>query len=266
MSWENAIQTILGVVFRLLEKWRGEEKERRMKHFEDIRKSCLKPLFGELGRLKEKHFTLKESEPWWCEFKIEELLKNPWWETYSFKNAPFKSAPAPSSLEKSGRKKAGIRILPKEVMMNYEILYEDLKNHYPELYRDLQELESLIKTKYEAYLRTFQRFCKTIEDDPEFKELEKQFKKPYVDESSYLHDAVVFLALGVDKSHWPNIYSYFGRELDRVLRLGNKFYNSAEARELRNLINEFRSKIDACVEKIGKIELKGELKGKCEYC
>jgi hypothetical protein len=92
-----------------------------MKHFEDIRKSCLKPLFGELARLKEKHFTLKESEPWWCEFKIENLLKNPWWETYSFKNAPFKSAPAPSSLEKSGRKKAGIRILPEEVMMNYEI-------------------------------------------------------------------------------------------------------------------------------------------------
>jgi hypothetical protein len=43
-------------------------------------------------------------------------------------------------------------------MMNYEILYEDLKNQYPELYRDLQGLESLIKTKYEAYLRTFQRF------------------------------------------------------------------------------------------------------------
>jgi hypothetical protein len=35
-------------------------------------------------------------------------------------------------------------------MMNYEILYEDLKNQYPELYRDLQGLESLIKTKYEA--------------------------------------------------------------------------------------------------------------------
>jgi hypothetical protein len=49
-------------------------------------------------------------------------------------------------------------------MMNYEILYEDLKNQYPELYRDLQELDSLIKTKYEAYLRTFQRFCKTIEE------------------------------------------------------------------------------------------------------
>jgi hypothetical protein len=164
MSWENAIQTILGAVFRLLEKWRGEEKERRMKHFEDIRKSCLKPLFRRAWQVK--------------------------------------SAPAPSSLEKSGRKKAGIRILPEEVMMNYEILYEDLENQYPELYRDLQE--SLIKTKYEAYLRTFQRFCKTIEDDLEFKELEKQFKKPYVDEtSSYLRDAVVFLALGVDKSYWP---------------------------------------------------------------
>jgi hypothetical protein len=150
-------------------------------------------------------------------------------------------------------------------MMNYEILYEDLKNHYPELYRDLQELESLIKTKYEEYLRTFQRLCKTIEDDPEFKELEEQFKKPYIDESSYLRDAVVFLALGVDESHWPNIYSYFGRELDRVLRLGNKFYNSAEARELRNLINEFRSKIETCIRKINEIIVETELKGKCKF-
>jgi hypothetical protein len=75
MSWENAIQTIFGAAFRLLEKWKGEEKERRMKHFKDIKEKCLEPLFGELGRLKEKHFTLKESEPWWCEFKIENPLK-----------------------------------------------------------------------------------------------------------------------------------------------------------------------------------------------
>jgi hypothetical protein len=38
------------------------------------------------------------------------------------------------------------------------------------------------------------------------------------------------------------------------------------ARELRNLINEFGSKIDVCIEKIKKIKLKGKLRGKCEYC
>jgi len=85
--------------------------------------------------------------------------------------------------------------------------------------------------------------------------------------SRVYYDAVVFLALGVDKSYWPHIYSYIKKcELDRVLRLGNKFYNSAEARELRNLINEFGSKIDVCIEKIKKIKLKGKLRGKCEYC
>ncbi|MEG9194172.1 MAG: hypothetical protein V6S10_02445 [Candidatus Methanoglobus sp.] len=36
-------------------------------------------------------------------------------------------------------------------------------------------------------------------------------------------------------------------------RLGNKFYNSAEARELRNLINEFRSKIETCIRRINEI-------------
>ena len=86
------------------------------------------------------------------------------------------------------------------------------------------------------------------------------YSRPY-------YDAVVFLALGVDKSHWPNVYSYIKKkcELDRVLRLGNKFYNSAEARELRNLINEFRSKIETCIRRINEIIVETELKGKCKF-
>jgi len=158
-------------------------------------------------------------------------------------------------------------ILNKLEMGSYEILYEDLKNHYPELYRDLQELESLIKTKYEEYLQSIHRLLEAVENDPEFKELEEQFKKPYVDEtSSYPCDAVVFLALGVDKSYWPNIYSYIECELDRVLRLGDKFYSSTEAQKLRNLINEFRPKIETCIRRINEIiEVETELKGKCKF-
>jgi hypothetical protein len=67
MSWENAVHTILGGLIAgsvgLLIEIRRERKERRMKHFKGIKENCLGPLFGELSRLKEKHFTLKESEP-----------------------------------------------------------------------------------------------------------------------------------------------------------------------------------------------------------
>jgi hypothetical protein len=48
MSWENTIQTILGAaVSRLLEKWRGEGKERRMKHFKEISKKSVLSHFSE---------------------------------------------------------------------------------------------------------------------------------------------------------------------------------------------------------------------------
>jgi hypothetical protein len=107
-------------------------------------------------------------------------------------------------------------ILNKLEIGSYKILYEDLKNHYPELYRDLQELESLIKTKYEEYLQSIHRLLEVIENDPEFKELEEQFKNSYIDKKGSIlpqnvvielqlsnnlysrpyYDAVVFLALG----------------------------------------------------------------------
>jgi len=114
-----------------------------MKHFKDIKEKCLEPLFGKLDDLK-KEFTFGESGPSWSRFGIEKLLKsdNPWWKTFSFKKAPVKYFF--KAVEKN-------MILNKLEMGSYEILYEDLKNHYPELYRDLQELESLIKTKYEEF-------------------------------------------------------------------------------------------------------------------
>jgi len=249
-----------------------------MKHFKDIKEKCLEPLFRKLDDLK-KEFTFGESGPSWSRFRIEKLLKsdNPWWKTFSFKKAPVKYFF--KAVEKN-------MILNKLEMGSYEILYEDLKNHYPELYRDLQELESLIKTKYEEYLQSIHRLLEAVENDPEFKELEKQFKNSYVDKkgstlpqnvvielqlsnnlySRPYYDAVVFLALDIDESHRPNIYSYIECELDRVLRLGKKFYSSTEAQKLRNLINEFRPKIETCIRRINEIiEVETELKGKCKF-
>ena len=243
MSWEDALFTILGdfmaTLGGILVEWWREERKLREKHFEDIKEMCLDPLLQKLDDLK-REFVFGESGPRWSSLEIEELHNSDvrWWELFSFKST------------------CGINPL----------LYEDLKNHYVELYKELQELEWLIKAKYAMYLRAALKLLEVIESDPEFKAFEKLFEKAYGDKmSSYPRYTVVFLALGVDKSYWPNIYSYIKRELDKALRLGNKFYNSIEVQEVRDMAREFKSKIDKCIQKIEEIVLKAELRGKCRY-
>jgi len=181
MSWENAIHTILGGLIAgsvgLAIEIRRERKERRTKHFKDIKEKCLVPLFRRLDNLK-KEFTFGESGLSGSRFRMEKRMKkkllkldNPWWKTFSFKEAPFEYF----------LKQEKNMILNKLEIGSYKILYEDLKNRYPEFYRDLQELESLIKTKYEEYLQSIHRLLEVIENDPEFKELEEQFKNSYID-------------------------------------------------------------------------------------
>lgn len=244
MDWENVILTILGGFLAgfsgiLIEQWR-EGRRLRKRHFKDIKDKCLKPVLEELYHLKT-NFEFGEGRCGWARSqKIEDYLKSGihWWEIFSFKN--------------------GSKVHP--------LLYEDLKNHYPDLYQDLQDIETWIRSNYAEYLQAIFKLLRAIEEDQEFKAFEKESEKAYLNvTSSYLLEAIFLLALGVDKSNWPNIYEYIRPKLDKIKNLQNKFYNSVEAQKVRDIIQNVTTMIDRGINRIERTILKTKLKGKCDY-
>jgi hypothetical protein len=241
VGWENIILTLLGGFLAsfsgILVEWWRESRRIRERHFEDIKDRCLKPLLEELYNLKG-NFEFGEIRGIWRVQDLEEYLKSDirWWEYFSLKNR--------------------VHIL----------LYEDLKNHYPDLSRDLQNIETWIRSNYVEYLQSIHALLKTIEEDQEFKAFSKEFQKGFRDSTdSYLLRAIFLLALGIDKSYWPNIYSYVNPKLDKMGLLQNKFYNSVEAQKVRNIMQSMLTTINGCINRVEEIILDTKLKGKCRY-
>jgi hypothetical protein len=245
MSWENALLsallTILGGFIAgltgLLVEWWRERRELRRRHLMDIKERCLKPLLEELHDLR-RSFEVRESARL-NSLEVRRSLESDvgrWWELFSFRRRVD------------------------------SLLYEDLRDHFPRLYEELEGLESWVRAKYPEYLQAILRLLELIEGDSEFKAFEERFRKGFVNEvSSYPHDAIVFLALGLDKSYWPNVYSYIRPALGEVTRLGAKFYESAEARDARGLMGEAMAKVDECIRGVREATLKAKLKGRCRY-
>jgi len=92
-----------------------ERKELRNKHFEDVKQKCLEPILNRLYELRS-YFEADESIDWksLCSHDHLNYLKSDfhWWDYFSFKSCANK------------------------------LLYEDLKNHYPDLYEKLQIIEN----------------------------------------------------------------------------------------------------------------------------
>jgi hypothetical protein len=241
VDWENIILTVLGGFLAsfsgIFVEWWRERRRMRERHFEDIKDRCLKPILEELHNLKG-NFEYGESRGRWSIQGLEESLKSDirWWEYFSFNNA--------SKVE--------------------TLLYEDLKNHYPDLYRDLQNIETWMRSNYEEYLQAILGLLKTIKEDPEFKAFESEFDVGFVISLYPLH-SIFFLALGVDISNWPNIYLYVEPKRDKMRHLKNKFYNSAEAKKVRNTVQNMVCTIDVCIKKVNEIIIDTKLKGKCKY-
>jgi len=128
----------------------------------------------------------------------------------------------------------------------------------------LQNIETWVRNNYAEYLQAIHRLLKTINEDQEFKAFEEEFEKGVVARLYPLH-AILLLALGVDKSKWPNIYSYVKSKLDKIMHLQNKFYNSVEAQKVRNIIQTMITAINGCINKVEEIILDTKLNGKCRY-
>jgi hypothetical protein len=239
----NVVFTIIGGLVAgfagLLVEWRRKEIEIRDKHFQDIKHNCLEPILKQLSELRE-HYEFRESK-YLTQYDIENLLKSDicWWEYFSFKDR----------LNKANA-----------------LLYDDLLNHYRELSQKLDAVQKSFKTDYPKFLQANHNLSRLIEEDTEFQEFKKEYERPVISEESfYPYRAVFFLSLKIDKSNWPNIYSYFKPKLDKLVELGNNFYSTKEAERVRSMRIDMLNKIDLCIERIEEILLSSKLKGKCRY-
>jgi hypothetical protein len=174
----------------------------------------------------------------------EELeSETPWWRRYSF------------------RKIADVDPL----------LYDDLKNHYRDLYQDLEGFESWVRTKYPNFLLTICRLLEMISSDSEFKGFKAEVERmhigvggPFIQED-FPQNAILFLILDVDKDLWPNTYSCVKPVMDKAIHLKEKFYMVSEAQRARKEMHNIKSMIDKCIDKTKKVIHQTKLRGKCEY-
>ena len=229
---------ISGVIGILLEHIRVKN-EARMKHFRDLKESCINPLKGELTFIFSKFKRFDEDVV--TSVTYEEMLKREirWWENYSIK----------------GR-------------IGNPVLFDDLGRHFKGLPEKLREIETFLKEKYPEFLENLVELLKTVEHDERLIELSGAETAAVTSQvSEYPFRAVFFLAIEYDKLSWPNVYGWLVRSENKSLiyKIGEEYRNSKPAIEIRDIMREAEHLIRPCIERLDRILHKTKLEGSCEY-
>jgi hypothetical protein len=245
MSWRDLIFTILGGfiagVSGILVACYSEKRRREAEHLRDIKQRCLGPLLKELQGLKER-LIISEARPL---HKICEQLEfeTSWWGSYSF------------------RKIADVDPL----------LYDDLNNHYRDLYQDLENIEAWVRTDYPNFLLAICKLLEMISSDSEFKEFKAEVERMHISEGGpfwredFPQNVILFQILDVDKDLWPNIYQRVKPVMNKAIYLKEKFYMVSEAQRVRKEMHNILPMIDNCIDKTKKAIHQTKLRGKREY-
>jgi hypothetical protein len=117
------ISALSGALTAIYINNRKAKMDRENKHFQDLQRECLSPLKGELLKMRE-HFEYSESKPPPPAYDYENLLSKEvrWWDFYSL------------------RKVGGL-------------LFEDLVNHFSDLYNRLVKIDNDFKNKYPSFIK-----------------------------------------------------------------------------------------------------------------
>jgi len=246
MNWELIISTMIvdfiaGVISGIFVERYREKRKRQAKHFRDIKHRCLEPVLRELQGLKER-LMISEARP--LHVMCEQLgSEYRWWESYSFRGVADVDP----------------------------LLYEDLKNHYRDLYQDLEDIEAWVRTKYPDFLLAVCKLLEKISGDPGFKEFKVELERMNIGEGGlfirgdFPQNVILFLILDVDKDLWPNIYPRVKTVINKAIRLKEKFYMIPEAQRAREEMRSIALMIDECMDKIKKAIHQTKLHGKCDY-
>jgi hypothetical protein len=231
---------IAGILIeRRRRKWELE-KEAMKDHFEDIKK-CLVRIRERVSELRF-YFIFDEAFSIPSPQSIEEELQRDeihWWNFFSFKG--FECKPP---------------------------LFEDLRNHYPDLYSKLISLEEFIREKYPDFRYALGALLRRLEEDPKFKSLYQEIMKNvaiYQGQFEPYRQAVLFLSLGIDQSSWPNIYRSVKKKLSIIEVIGRELYNTEEAERVRAIRKDVFKIVEECLKNIDEILLSKNLRGKCKY-
>jgi len=238
----NAVYTILGGLIAGLVGWLLESRRRKynamLKHFDDIKRECLEPLKSKLIDLRgrfgyvEGHLPTHEVLDIVSGAKVSVDMR--YWTDYSFRN------------------------------VTNRVLYDDLVNHFPSLSKALTELEEEIRVRVPELLKALRALYTLIHSDEEFVQLKMQLKGlPLAPEPIHF---IFLVAIGVEESQWPPTYREMNRQaVDRIIKIGEKFGDSREAKRVREISESILAKAKHCLNEIEKIMVQTKLRGRCPY-
>jgi len=233
----NAVYTVLGGLIAGLVGWLLESRRRRydamLKHFDDIKKECLEPLKRELIDLCGRFGYVEGRLPTYEVLDVVSGAKvnaDTRWADYSFRNVVNR------------------------------VLYDDLVNHFPSLSKALTELEEDIRVVVPELLKALRVLYTLIHSDKEFAQLKDLQLAP-----EPIH-FIFLVAISVEESQWPLTYREINRQaIDRLVRIGEKYRGSREARRVREISESILTKAKRCLNEIEKIMVQTKLRGRCPY-
>lgn len=238
----NALVALLSGLATAIAVWWGQREKRRARHLRDLKSRCLQPLREELSRLRTVFLAPFYDLSLTSYLPMIEALRGDagrWCESYTF-TRPTNRA-----------------------------LYEDLENHYPELYECLRRVEGSVRVECPRFFRALVSLLDSIGSDHEFRELEGRLRGLYGDEyvthRRYPLVAAALAALGADTSQQSSELDRLGPHLTEVWRLGSRLRDSREAAEIRSISERMLGLIDSCSRIIDEVMLETRLRGRCKY-
>ena len=228
VGWSNLVSMITvslvsAFLAAYLTSYFREKADAKRAHLESLKRGCLTPILKELRNLRS-YFTPDESYT----FKVPpEWLDVKWCDYFSFSSRGAD-----------------------------DVLFNDLRNHYPALFDKLRHIENhIVRKVYPKYIRIK---CELV-------------KKLY--EHGAQNDVVLagafFTLVGVPREYWPNLYRKLEEKelLSEVARISD-----AVARGSRKLVGEYKSlrsealgDIEDAIRMVREALQSQKLKGKCNF-
>jgi len=271
MNLKLILDAIVSFIRGYISNYFGERTRAKREHFEDIKNKVLEPIYKHLEYMLNTFCFVRE------ELVIEDI------DLFANNNINHMK-------EYSIRQNASYRPVPsgENLSIDYS-LYDDLKNHFPDLTKTYEELEQKIRKHGPKFFQSFKETYELIRNEITAEFDKSGFRFSYAPEEcssllTYSINAALFKIEGKDESYWPNAYKFLKGKSDYLVEFSNMLGTSITtpleivtkvSNDLKgnNSVKEYLetkktilSSISDAKEKTQRwINYKGELPGNCKY-